>query len=236
MSAPIDYVGEELELFAEAENWKSYLAHLISPRLGARVLEVGAGLGATTRALCRRAHDQWVCLEPDARLAARCGALVASGELPAFCRVVAGTLADLPPAERFDSILYVDVLEHIPDDRAELAAAAAHLEAGGNLTVLSPAHQWLFTPFDAAIGHCRRYSRSALARIAPSGLKCVRLVYLDSLGLVASFGNRALLRQSMPTARQIRFWDRTLVRASRRLDAWFGYRLGKSVLGEWIKS
>ena len=62
-------------------------------------------------------------------------------QLPAPCQDVVGTLAeaDLP---RFDSVIYIDVLEHIEDDRAELAAAASHLHLGGHLVVLSPAYQF----------------------------------------------------------------------------------------------
>lgn len=74
----------------------------------------------------------------------------------------ATTLAALPRDSRFDTILYIDVLEHIADDRAELVEAARRLNPGGYLVVLSPAHQWLFTAFDAAIGHVRRYTAKSL--------------------------------------------------------------------------
>ena len=137
------------------------------------------------------------------------------------------------PLGTFDSILYIDVLEHIEDDRGELSRAAALLRPRGFLVVLSPAHPRLFSEFDAAIGHHRRYTRSTLAAAAPEGLELVRLVYLDSVGLLASLGNRLLLRESMPTPRQIALWDRVMVRLSTRLDPILRHRLGKSVLGVW---
>jgi hypothetical protein len=100
--------------------------------------------------------------------------------------------------------------------------------------VLSPAHASLYTPFDKAIGHFRRYSRSTLAKTAEgTGLRSVKVDYLDSVGLLASGANRLLLSQSMPTERQILTWDRLMVPVSRLLDPVFGHRLGKSILGVW---
>jgi SAM-dependent methyltransferase len=229
------YVGSELDLFEAAVRWKSYVYRQVSPHLGREVLEVGAGHGGTTKVLCDGRADRWTCLEPDASLADRLMAAIRDGKLPDCCRMQIGTLADLDDRQRFDTILYMDVLEHIADDRVELAMAADRLRPGGRLIVLAPAHPWLFTPFDAAIGHFRRYTRPMLWAAAPAGLTLVRLAYLDSAGMLASLGNRLLLKSAMPTPSQIAVWDRLLVPCSRRTDPLFGYSLGKSVLGVWRK-
>lgn len=233
MSDPYHYVGDELDLFAAAVRWKAYFRRRIAPYLGAEVLEVGAGLGGTTRALCRGTERRWVCLEPDPTLAARLDAERAAGRLPAGCEVVVGTLEDRLRDDQFDSVLYMDVLEHIDDDRGEAMRAARRVATGGHLIALSPAHQWLYTPFDRAIGHCRRYTRESLGALAPEGLELAWIGYLDSVGLAASLANKLLLRQAMPTAAQVRFWDRTLVRMSEWVDPALGFRAGKSVLAIW---
>lgn len=222
------YVGSELEIFAEAKNWKRYLLEKIAPHLRGDVLEVGAGIGANTQAFADASFTRWTCLEPDASLSAR----ISTDDR---YQVVTGTLQNLPPAATFDSILYVDVLEHIGDDRGELEAAASHLKAGGSCIVLAPAHPWLFTPFDKAIGHYRRYNAKRLADLTPTGMRISKMEYLDAAGLLASLGNRLLLSRSMPTRRQIAFWDGLLVPVSRKLDPLFGHLLGKSVLGVWRK-
>jgi SAM-dependent methyltransferase len=227
------YVGAELDLFAAATNWKSYLRRQVEPYLGRDVLEVGAGFGGTTRLLCRGDHDAWTCLEPDPALAGRLAESVGSGDLPACCRVEVGTLADLPGGAEYDTLLYIDVLEHIEDDAAEMARAAGHLKPGGHVVVLSPAHQWLFTPFDKAIGHYRRYTKGTLKAAAPSGLELVRLAYLDAVGLLASLGNKLVLNRSMPKPSQIAVWDRLMVPMSRALDPLLAHSVGKSVLGVW---
>ena len=227
------YVGRELETFAAAATWKAYLAAQIRPFLGADVLEVGAGMGSITRAFCTAAQRSWTAIEPDRALAARAQELV--NTLPPGTRfdVRTETTAQLRADQQFDSVLYIDVLEHIEHDADELLAARPHLRPGGHLVVLSPAHQWLFTPFDRAIGHFRRYSASTLQAVVPPGLSMVRLRYLDCVGMCASLGNKALLRQDMPTTRQIEIWDRVMVPLSRTFDPWLRFRVGKSILGVW---
>jgi hypothetical protein len=131
--------------------------------------------------------------------------------------------------------VYIDVLEHIEKDAAELRLAAEFLAPEGHLIVLGPAHQWLFTPFDEAIGHFRRYSKKSLAAVAPPLCRCIKLAYLDSVGLLASCGNRVVLNRSMPTVRQINFWDKWMVPCSRVLDGLLGHTVGKSILGVWQK-
>ena len=170
------YVGRELDRAAEAANWKRYWAAKAKPYLGARVLEVGAGLGANIAHLCGDRQDYWLALEPDVTQAKRIDARKANGDLPGACHSRACTLSDLDADETFDTILYIDVLEHIEHDMAEVELAARHLNAGGYLIVLAPAHQGLFSPLDTAVGHYPRYSRASLLAITPPELvveKCI---------------------------------------------------------------
>jgi SAM-dependent methyltransferase len=224
-AASYEYAGTELGLFEKAVNWKRYWRAQIAPFVHGSVLETGAGIGSNTKLLAGLPYRSWTCLEPDAALAAQI-------ELPTgFHRKITGTIADLPGP--FDTIVYIDVLEHIEDDAAEMARAAARLSPGGHLIVLAPAHAFLYAPFDAAVGHFRRYCRASLRRTAPAGLREAKIVYLDAVGLLASAGNRLLLRQSMPAERQILAWDRLMIPISRVVDPVLGHRLGKSVLGVW---
>lgn len=229
------YVGSELEIFAQARRWRAYWKSQIAPYVGENVLEIGAGIGSVTRLFSNPNIKRWVALEPDASMRQKLRQMAERGELGKNCIVREGTIENLDPAESFDCILYIDVLEHIKDDRRELENAIQHLEPNGHLIVLAPAHQSLFTPFDSAIGHFRRYTLSDLTTLSPPGAKMIRSRYLDCVGLLASLGNRLLLHSSNPTLKQIKFWDSWFVPISMRLDPFLNFRLGKSIIAIWEK-
>lgn len=225
------YKGEELEMFAQAKRWKSYWASRIAAWIHGDVLEVGAGLGTNTGLLRNRAVHSWHCLEPDPGLAIRLHAAIA--DVP-VCSASTGTIKTVAE-RRFDCILYVDVLEHIQGDYEELARAASLLRPGGHLIVLSPAHQFLFSKFDACIGHYRRYNRHSLLACTPPDCQLKAMFYLDSAGVFLSLANCVLLRQRVPTLDQIRAWDKYVVPISRVLDPAFRYRVGKTIVGVWAR-
>ena len=228
----LTYVGQELEIFVHAVNWKSYWASNIHNWIKGDVLEVGAGIGANTALLYHPAVKSWLCLEPDPQLASH--VTHATAELPS-CHVITGTVAAVQQ-QRFDCILYIDVLEHIETDRDEIAASAKLLRPGGHLIVLSPAHQFLFSNFDAAIGHYRRYAKSSLRRLLPANCFQEALFYLDSVGMFASLANRLMLRQSLPTVKQIKTWDSYIVPVSRVVDPLLGKMLGKTIISVFTRS
>jgi SAM-dependent methyltransferase len=229
------YAGSELKIFSHARHWKAYYRNLMRQYLVGDVLEVGAGIGATTRSLCDGTQRRWICLEPDATLSTQIEMLLKSRSLPRCCKVITGRIAVLKKEQIFDAVLYIDVLEHIQDDRQELQTAVAHLRPGGVLIILAPAHQWLFTPFDKQIGHYRRYSKQSLLACVPQTLTCVDLRYLDSIGLLASAANAVILRSAMPSQWQIKIWDTFMIPASQLFDRMFGSNLGRSILGIWRK-
>jgi SAM-dependent methyltransferase len=226
------YMGKELDNFADANNWKSYVHSKLREYLIGDVLEVGAGIGGTTKAFNDGSQRRWVCLEPDSGFVQR----LKSSVLPRNCKVIEGMMPELDPLERFDAILYMDVLEHIEDDVAELAVAAQHLKPSGALVILSPALPWLYSEFDEAIGHFRRYTKESLRAVFPQGMHEVECTYLDSLGVLASAGNRLLLHSTDATRGQMRFWDGVLVPISRVMDGAIGHAFGRSVLAIWRKN
>jgi hypothetical protein len=204
------YVGSELTLFAEATRWKQYLRSQMEPYLGDDVLEVGAGLGGTTKLLSTGRERRWLGLEPDRALAEQLERASREGILPACFEVFGGTLGELPAGLLFDTLLYVDVLEHIQDDRGEMVRAASRL---------IPVDIWSSSRSPVAVfavrrvdRHYRRYNRTSLAPDPP--LEPVRLAYLDAGGCWRL--KPAALRRSMPTGAD-RLWDRDECR-SRLLD------------------
>lgn len=227
------YIGDELDIFAQAVRWKSYVRSRVQRYLRGDILEVGAGIGGTTRRLCDGQQESWTCLEPDASLAARLEEHVHGAAVVPRPEILTGGLEALAPSRLFDTVLYIDVLEHIEDDGGELVRASRHLDAGGALVVLSPACQFLYTAFDTAVGHFRRYDKKRLRALTPPGTTVERLEYLDFAGMFLSLSNRLLLRSGSPSLGQIRLWDRLCVPLSRIVDPLIGRLAGKSILGVW---
>ena len=238
-ASSFQYMGSELEIFAHATHWKSYVQSKLRPYLVGDVLEVGAGIGGTTQALNNGTQSRWVCLEPDAEFAKKIASLaqIRPHLRPHLrnCEILVGMLPDVEAREKFDVILYIDVLEHIEKDAAELVLAAQHLKANGVIVVLAPAFPWLYTKFDAAIGHFRRYTRKSLRAVAPPGLREEKCIYLDACGVLASAGNMLFLQAAKASEGQMRFWDSFLVPISRFMDKILAFSLGRSVLAIWRK-
>ena len=231
MADSFTYQGNELELFRHAKNWKAYFSKVLSPFIHGDVLEAGAGIGATTRLLNDGTASSWLLLEPDAEMSTGLETQIKNGMLPPNCRFKKGTIEHL--TEKFDTIIYIDVLEHIENDSRELKQAASLLKPGGHLLLLSPAFPFLYNPFDKAIGHYRRYTKNQLRTITPPGLKLESCRYYDTAGFFAAAANKLLLRKKSPTLKQVHFWDSWLVPVSRVTDKLFFHSFGKSVIAIW---
>jgi SAM-dependent methyltransferase len=230
----IDYVGNELELFKHAENWKKYFSGKIGSYIHGDVLEVGAGNGVNTPFLMGAGSrlNSWTCIEPDQILASQI--TENTTRLTPAVQVINGIITDINA--QFDTIIYIDVLEHIEQAKQEIAEIGKRLKPGGHLLILVPAYQFLYSPFDKKIGHFRRYNRKMLLDQVGINLKTIKLFYLDSLGFIASVANKLLLQKDMPSLNNILFWDRILVRLSRLSDQLVFKSFGKSLIGIFQKS
>jgi SAM-dependent methyltransferase len=231
-SSQYSYVGSELELFIKAKNWKKYWAGRVRPFVRGSVLDVGAGLGATFDYLSN-SSDSWTCLEPDPDLCDQLQERLANHPRPP--RVVCGTLDAIGADEKFDTIVYIDVLEHIEHDGEQMQAATARLKPGGFLIVLSPALPLLFSPFDRSVGHFRRYTARSLKAVTPPGLAVKDWFFLDGIGVLASLFAR-VAKRSAPTQAQIATWDKTIVPVSRVTDAVTSRWFGRTIVMVWVKA
>ena len=225
----MDYIGNELEIFDKATNWKEYWFSAISRHLNGKVLEVGAGLGSNTMLLNNHSKVTSItCLEPDKKLFAQLKEK--SAQLSKVKSVINSTIQFIEE-EKYDVIIYIDVLEHIDDVMSEVVAMKRCLSEDGKIIILVPAYQYLFSDFDKAIGHFRRYNKGLLlSQLTPFRKDSV--FYLDSMGYFASLANKTLLKKSEPSASNIKFWDSLLIPASRWLfDIIFMRSFGKSLIG-----
>lgn len=229
------YIGNELTLFKDASNWKNYWHNAIQKFIKGDLLEVGAGIGVNTNIILQNNPNlnSVLAIEPDQSLANQI--LDNIGSNHSKVTVISKYLDDLPNDKQFDTIIYIDVIEHIEDDSKELNKAKSYLKDGGCLIILVPAYNFLFSPFDRAVGHYRRYNKKMLLRATPKDLTNVKLFYLDSLGVCASIVNKVFLKKEYPTKSQVLKWDKLIVPVSKITDKIVFNSIGKSLVGIWRK-
>lgn len=158
---------------------REILADLIrreaKPPKKARILEIGCGTGHNLEMLAQFGKADALELDDEARGIAerRLGRRVMSAPLPELAGV---------RDRHYDLIAALDVIEHIDDDQAAVAAIAAKLKAGGKFVMTVPAHQWMWSAHDIANHHKRRYSKGGLRRlIEGSPLRLDKIGYFNSL-------------------------------------------------------
>ncbi len=209
-----------------AVNYFAWQGRLVLPHVGRRVVELGCGTGNFTGMLLDREVVVALDVEPGCveRLCHR---------YPGHRNLHAFVTHDIRPYARFapDSVVCLNVLEHIGDDRTALAHMAEIVAPGGVIVLLVPAFPALFGPIDRNLGHYRRYTRSGLARlIADCGLRIRRAHYVNFLGFFGWWLNARVVRRQIQSAWQIRLYDRTAVPLLSRLESLRTPPFGQSLL------
>lgn len=230
--ALVDQEGDhdaDLEVTSEsAPNYISWIAELCGHYLGHRVLEMGAGLGTIT-ALYEQGREVVVnemsvpCLQAlHTRFADHPNVGVQAGDLRSF-RV----------DENFDSVLMVNVLEHIADDVEALRGLSQLLVPGGNVVIYVPALNGLYTTQDRKLGHYRRYSVWRLREVfREAGLEPVKLRWVNVLAIPAWVAfSRGDVHDDRRSSKLLSIWDRTAVPTARFLETRIRIPIGLNVLG-----
>jgi 2-polyprenyl-3-methyl-5-hydroxy-6-metoxy-1,4-benzoquinol methylase len=219
-------LGETLHSLSGADNYADWIYDLVEPHLGEAVLEIGAGHGTMTERLARNGRR---VMATD--VSTRCTDLLArtfAGH-PAV-QVFTGLATPETVKTDYDSVVLINVLEHIEDDVAALKDLSAMLKPGGRIIVLVPAFDALYSDFDARIGHRRRYRRSTLAGAAgAAGLEVDDLHYVNWLGGLAWFFFARMLHQTPTQAWSVKLFDRIGVPLVRRREERSSPRFGQSV-------
>jgi len=229
------YPGDELENFSLAHNWKKYFSEILSDFIKGNVLEVGSGLGETTPYLINDTVTSLTAVDPDPEHAEIISSKIRSGKLPEICRSACGTLS-IFKADKFDTIIYIDVVEHIKDDAMEISLAKNLLTDSGYLLILAPAIPFLYSDFDISLGHYRRYTKNQLNSTCQElNLEPVLLRYIDSAGAALSAGKK-LLRLTSHSSKEILTWDRYFIPISKISDIFLKNIFGRSVIGIWRKT
>jgi SAM-dependent methyltransferase len=191
----------------EARNHRAAVLRAFGPHIEGRVLEVGAGIGHFTKLLLESSSvRELVSVEPNNDFCARLRAT-----FPRHA-VFRGTSQDLEGPEDWDTIVSVNVLEHIADDCGELATYARLLKLKkGTLCLFVPARPEIYAPLDRDFGHFRRYTRPELRRkLEQATFEVQQLYYFNVVGYFAWWLNFCLLRKRRFNARSVSIFDRLI--------------------------
>ena len=209
-----------LDAFAHTPQFNRWMADTIRPFVGKRVLEIGSGMGNLTRQLVS-GRQKYVATDIDEEHLARLRARMHHRTNLAIERCDAANPADfIPFAGQMDTVICLNVLEHIPDDRLALRNIRSTLIPGGRALILVPQDQNLFGTMDQALGHCRRYSKDQLQnRIEEAGLHVEQILDFNRTSRPGWYVQGRLLKKSRVRRPMLRLFDR-LVWLWRPIDAW----------------
>jgi SAM-dependent methyltransferase len=191
----------------EARNYRAAIVREFERHLRGHLLEVGCGIGQMTREFqLLNAVTEMTCIEPDQGFAAQHARDVQGA------RLVVGTAEDLAPGTEADSIVSINVLEHIEHDQEEMARYAALLRnRRGHLCALVPARPEIYAPLDKDFGHFRRYTAPELRRkLESAGFRIEKLHYFNFVGYFAWWFSFCLRKQRSFGIRQVRLYDQVI--------------------------
>ena len=232
---PFDDADAELSTTLDsldgADRYTDWVYSMCEPHLGTSVLEVGAGHGDLTSKLLLEGRSVTAT-----DLSKRCVTRLEDrfGEHPKLetrCCDLAELIVESGQRDRYDSVVLVNVLEHIEDDVLALTQARELLRPGGYLLVFSPAFEGLYSEFDRRIGHYRRYRRARIVEVAArAGFEILDARYVNSLGAIAWWVYARQLRRTPTKPVTVAAYDRLAVPILRRVEGRRKPRFGQSVL------
>ncbi len=233
--ASTTYSGHRnLEAMERMTRYNGWIFSMIAPHLGPSVLEAGCGTGNITRLLLTHPGlRRYVGVDLSPQF---CDHLKASLKAPAGATLQFQPLdlenPDLlklaPPA--FDSIVCLNVLEHIRNDADLLSRFERLLLPKGRLILQVPAFSWLYGTIDEVDGHERRYTRRTLVPLVQAaGFKVLRAHYFNVMGIPAWLWHGKIRKLRTHSQRELSLWDRA-VPLLRRLEQWVPLPFGLSLI------
>ncbi len=201
-------LSHSLDLLKDTYNYNHWIYSLLREHLGGAVCEVGAGTGNLTQFFLN--SERVLCIEPEAEY---CEALRKLASIHLNLEVQREGLEDCVRAGNraaaFDSVVCVNVLEHIEDDAQALGQMKSLLRDGGRVLLYVPAGPWAFGHLDRQLGHHRRYSRGMVRQLAGAcGLELERCIYVNFAGVFGWFLHSRILKREVVSPQSARFVDR----------------------------
>lgn len=207
-----------LEAFSRAARFNAWMADTIRPYLGRDVLEIGAGIGNLTHLLIP-GRRRYIATDIDTEHVARLRARFEHRPNLETRKCDLGSPADFETLrEAVDTVVCLNVIEHVADDRLALWNLRTALRPGGRAIVLAPQGPWAYGKIDEALGHYRRYSRRQLEeRVLEAGFELEHVLEFNRISLPGWYVYGKLLGGARIRPLQLRLFD-GMVWLWRRVD------------------
>ena len=230
MTTPHNYEGHDLEVLADLPNYYGWIADLFRPWVKGCTMEIGTGIGTITRHIFDKA-DELILVEPSAHLTQLLPTAIAESKKVTIHNQMLETHLPGMPDESCDTVVMVNVLEHIEDDGEALQSLFRVLKPGGHLLLFVPALQFLFSELDRKHGHFRRYHLAPLEfKLNGHGFRIREKRYFDFAGvlpwwLINTVGKKTDFNSAMAVT-----YDRYIVPVTRFMERWISPPFGKNIL------
>jgi SAM-dependent methyltransferase len=223
-----------LDVLSGAKRFNSWMAETLRPHLGKRVMEIGAGIGNMSVLLCRH-RESYIATDIDDEHLARLSVRLAHRPQ------VSIQYCNLEEPEGFsqhrdslDTVICVNVLEHVGDHAAGLRHIHSVLRPGGSAVILVPQDMSVYGTLDEVLGHCRRYSQAELRqRMEEAGFDVVQMIEFNRATRPGWIWNGRVLKRRYFSRFQIGAFDR-LVWLWKRLDRILPWP-GTSIIGVGVR-
>ena len=216
--------AEILDAFSVAPRFNSWMADTIRPHVKRRVLEIGAGIGNLTRALAR-GRQRYIASDIDGEHLARLETRLRHHPNVETRACNLSKSADFEAlADEVDTVICLNVLEHIEDDLGGLRNIYGALSPGGRAIVLVPCGQEIYGQLDVILGHHRRYSAAQLRScFEQTGFEIERILEFNRVSRPGWYITGKLLRRSRISRFQLHIFDR-LVWLWRHIDRFLPWK------------
>ena len=209
----------EFESLKLAVNYRKWIGRIFQPYLenSGSLLEVGAGIGQFTETILKTAppHAKISALEPEAKFQD-----ILKNNCPEVEILPCQTDA-LIGQRSFETIISINVLEHIEEDLTELKQWSHLLHPGGYICLLVPACPELYAPIDTMMGHYRRYTPKTLSQLMEQAeLNVEKLSYFNFIGYWLWLLNFKLLKQRSIQSTHVGLYDHCIIHLAKLLDYW----------------